>query len=684
MSRGQPIERVVDQGALARPGYAGDARDQAQRNRNVYAVQVVAPGAANADHGLGVELAPLGGQGNLPPSRQVLSGQRSRIRADLFGRALGNDAAAVHAGAGSQVDHVIRRQHRFGIVFHDQDGVAQVPEMPQGFQKSVVVPLMQPYRGLVEDVHHAHQAGADLAGQPYSLGFTAGQRLRAAVQRQVVQAHVRQEAQPVANLLHDPVGNLGTPSLKLKALEEPERLPDATGGDIGQRPPTHVDMPRGFVQARSAAALARLRTLVIAQRRPYRVGLGLPVTPLHVRNDALEGVLPLPLAAAFVDVAELDPPASTAVQHDVANLRRKFLERRFDIEVVVRGQRLDEVEVIGIVPVPTAHRPARQRKVRVAYHPAGIEEPLHAEAVALLAGADGAVERKQPRLQFRNPVTAHRAGELAGKNHWLAVWLVHEGDLGHAVGQRQRGFERLGQAQAGLGTHAKPVHHGLDGVVVVAVQRRRFVQVANRPVDTHTHEPACPQFRERVGVGPLSGSYHRRQQHDSRAFLEAQYLVHHLRDALRIQHGVVGRAARHAGAGKQQPQVVVDLRDRPHGGTRIVGCGLLLDGDGRRQPLDVVHRGLLHHREELPRVRGQRFHVTALPLGVDRVERQRGLARSGQPGQHDHPVPGQIEIDVLEVVSPRAADSYVGGGHVRWARVNAIPYYTPSKNRGAK
>ena len=46
------------------------------------------------------------------------------------------------------------------------------------------------------------------------------------------------------------------------------------------------------------------------------------------------------------------------------------------------------------------------------------------------------------------------------------------------------------------------------------------------------------------------------------------------------------------------------------------------------EALDEVDVGLLHLAEELPRVRGQRLHVAPLPLGVDRVEGERGLRRS--------------------------------------------------------
>src|SRR4029453_19050592 len=49
--------------------------------------------------------------------------------------------------------------------------------------------------------------------------------------------------------------------------------------------------------------------------------------------------------------------------------------------------------------------------------------------------------------------------------------------------------------------------------------------------------------------------------------------------------------------------------------------------------------------------------VAALALGVDRVERERRLARTRETGEHDQPLARQLELDVLEVVLSRATDA---------------------------
>ena len=87
--------------------------------------------------------------------------------------------------------------------------------------------------------------------------------------------------------------------------------------------------------------------------------------------------------------------------------------------------------------------------------------------------------------------------------------------------------------------------------------------------------------------------------------------------------------------------------------------GLLLDGDGRRQALDVIDIGLLHQLQELARIGRQRFDIAALALGIDRVEGERGFARARQAGQHRQRVARNLDVDILEIVLARAADGDV-------------------------
>ena len=96
--------------------------------------------------------------------------------ADVLDRALGHHLAAEAPRAGTQVDHVVGRLDRVLVVLDDDDRVAEVAQPAQRGEQSLVVALVQPDAGLVQDVEHAHEPRPDLGGQPDALGLAARER----------------------------------------------------------------------------------------------------------------------------------------------------------------------------------------------------------------------------------------------------------------------------------------------------------------------------------------------------------------------------------------------------------------------------------------------------------------------------------------------------------------------------
>jgi len=94
------------------------------------------------------------------------------------------------------------------------------------------------------------------------------------------------------------------------------------------------------------------------------------------------------------------------------------------------------------------------------------------------------------------------------------------------------------------------------------------------------------------------------------------------------------RAVRHPDAGVEQPEVVVDLGDRPDRRAGISASRPLFDGDRGREPLDGIDVRFVHLAEELAGVRRKALDVATLALGVDRVKGERGLPRTGKPSKY--------------------------------------------------
>ena len=122
-------------------------------------------------------------------------------------RALGDHVAAVLAGAGTHVDDPVGGAHHLLVVLDDDQRVADVAQAYEGPDQARVVALVEADARLIEDVEHAHEAGADLRRQPDALRLAAGEGVGGAVQGQVIEADVDQEAEPRPNLLEDLAGD---------------------------------------------------------------------------------------------------------------------------------------------------------------------------------------------------------------------------------------------------------------------------------------------------------------------------------------------------------------------------------------------------------------------------------------------------------------------------------------------
>ena len=236
-ARGHAIERVVHQRGLARSGDARHAGEEPHRERNVDALQVVAARFPELQLLLRLDLAALVGDLDALAPGEVLAGERGGVGLDLDGRAFGNDAPAMDTGAGAEVHHVVRLADRVLVVLDDDHGIAEVAQAVERIQQALVVALVQADRGLVEDVHDADEPGADLAREADALRLAARERFGAAVERQVVEADVDQEAEAIGDLLDDLRRDLLAPALERERVEELERAADGQGTDRGQRGP---------------------------------------------------------------------------------------------------------------------------------------------------------------------------------------------------------------------------------------------------------------------------------------------------------------------------------------------------------------------------------------------------------------------------------------------------------------
>ena len=363
----------------------------------------------------------------------------------LRGRALRHDLTAVHACARTQIDHVVRLPDRLFVMLHHDHRVAEIAQIDQRVEQTLIVALMQADRGLIEDVHDADQTGADLAREADALRLAARQGVGAAVEGEISQADVGEKSETVADFLDDLHGDLAAPAGQLQLREELDGAVHGQRRHLGRALAVDEHVPGGAVEPRSPAFGTGARGSVLGQLFAHRDRFGFLVAALEVPDDAFEGMSALDRAAFAVEIFELDLLILAAEQHEILDLLRQALERRFDVEFRVPRERLDQLKIVGIAPVPAAHRAAGERQMRVGDHFLGVEKLLGAEPVAARAGADRAVEREQARLELGQRIIADRAGEFVGEHELRALRVIHVGDPRHPCPEPQRGFERLGE-----------------------------------------------------------------------------------------------------------------------------------------------------------------------------------------------------------------------------------------------
>jgi len=107
----------------------------------------------------------------------------------------------------------------------------------------------------------------------------------------------------------------------------------------------------------------------------------------------------------------------------------------------------------------------------------------------------------------------------------------------------------------------------------------------------------------------------------------------------------------------QDLHVVGQFRHSADGRTRGLDGVALLNCDGRRDAFDAVDLRLVHAVEELPRVRGKRFDVSALAFGEKSVNGEGDFSGAAEASNDDQLARGQVQIEIFKVIVPDAAEA---------------------------
>ena len=598
--------------------------------------------------------------------------------------AVEGDLPAQAARAGAHVDHAVGRQHHGRVVLHHHQGVAGIAQAQHGLGDAVHVARVQADAGLIEHEERVDQRGTERRGQVDALHLAAAQGAALPVQREVADAHVAQVFQARGDLLEQQLQGLGlafialgTLGREVHAVEEAPQPVDGQqhqvvqaqagqGFELGAAPlhPLGHEALAGLehgigrvlaadaplqalgLEARTGTGGARRVAAVLGQQHAdvHLVGLALQV--LEEALDAIPLLAPLPFLVAgraaddpfLLLLGELVPGR---VARDAGGLGVAH-------EVILRllpGRGLDGLDR------------ARAQGELVVGDDQAIVHPDHAaETAAGLAGAHGGIEREHRGDGLAVAQVAVGAVQARGKAPQFGLGL---GRIGQAVD--------VEPARATLQGHFDGLDHarllGIAQAEAVGHHVQQLARAGGRghlTLGLHLGEAAGRQpLFDLLGRG-VGRQFHREGQHDARVAARCAAALQLGVDGLGavVAHRLGGLAVEQlAGAREQQFEVVVELGHRAHRGARAAHRVGLVDGDGRRHALHLVHGRLVHAVQELARIGTEGLHIAALAFGVQRIEHQAGLARAA--GARDHrELPGaDVQIQVLEVVLACAADT---------------------------
>ncbi len=435
----------------------------------------------------------------------------------------------------------------------------------------------------------------------------------------------------------DTAGNLLLLPGQAETFEEAICLADGERRNLADILPVDAHRPRFGTQTRSFALRTQSVAAILAQHHAH---VQFVFFALQVSEESMHA-----------------QKGSVPVQHECLLRAAHLSPRRVERNPMLPLRLSRSSALVGPIlgASPGIDRAFIQRLLLVGNDQVEIEVDGVAEALASLAGAVRVVEREQPGLRFAVDAVAEFAFECLGETQPSGFRFFIAGN------GFEYDFARLAEADLGRVHDPCPVLRRDNQAIDQGVERLPKVNIEQRlgggefdnlAILVEPIEATCAQFAEPLleclaGQGGIHGfcrsffpplglcirfrchlRLHRKQRIEPRVFSQSQDGSGNLIHRVSPDHSAADDAMGGAAAREQQTEVIVDLGCRGHGGPRVAGRVLLLDGDGRRQTVDQVHVRLLDAFQELPGIGRKRFDVTALPFRIDGVESKRGFART--------------------------------------------------------
>jgi hypothetical protein len=203
LAAGGASQDIENKGTLAGSADAGEAGEAADGETDGVALEVVMRGTQDGEPAVsdgrnGIDW----GSGPPCPGGGVakVGGGEGIGPVEAIGRSLGDDEAAVGAGAWAEVDDPISGADDGLVVLDNEEGVAGVAEVAEAGEEAVGIARVETGGGLVEDEGSTDESAAEDGGEPHALIFAAGEGVGAAVEGEIAEADAVEVVEPGADL----------------------------------------------------------------------------------------------------------------------------------------------------------------------------------------------------------------------------------------------------------------------------------------------------------------------------------------------------------------------------------------------------------------------------------------------------------------------------------------------------
>ena len=380
------------------------------------------------------------------------------------------------------------------------------------------------------------------------------------------------------------------------------------------------------------------------------LGMILPVSSLYIFYESFKGHIVVALSP-FSFIMHRHFPAVRTVDEHVLNLFRKVLERCVKVKPIFLRQRVKDRSRVAFrvgagLPSKDGDGSLGNTQTLIRNHQIHVKLHLESQSVTDRAGAKWIIERKTSRLNLVNADAAVRAGKTLTEIHRLSVGIHQK----KTAGQSHDRLHGICQSLLNPFLHDQTVHHDLYVMLFIFFQLDLLGQIVQISVNAYPDIAAASGVVQYLHMLAFSAPHNRRQKLDLCPLRQSHQSIHDLIYGLLRNDLATFRTVGNPHPGIKQTEIIIDLRHCSHRGAGIPVGRLLIDGDGRRQSLDIIHIRLLHLSQKLSGVRRQRLHVSPLPLCVNRVKGERRLAGAAQSRQHHKFISRYIYINILQVM----------------------------------